>query len=67
MIYAKSDPIETLREHTDALIEAQKLLKESYGNNINKLNFINEEEFWNLLDIIVEFHDIGKAFHHFKS
>ncbi|CEP41821.1 CRISPR-associated helicase/endonuclease Cas3 [Paraclostridium sordellii] len=67
MIYAKSDPIETLREHTDALIEAQKLLKESYGNNINKLNFINEEEFWNLLDIIVEFHDIGKAFSPFQK
>lgn len=67
MIYAKSSPVETLREHTDALIEQLKLLKNQYGENINSLDYINEDEFWKLLDIIVEFHDVGKAFSPFQK
>ena len=36
MIYAKSNPVETLREQTDALIEQLKLLQKYYGKNILK-------------------------------
>ena len=67
MIYAKSNPVETLREHTDALRKQLHILNKSYGEKINTLNFINEEEFWRLLDIIVEFHDVGKAFSPFQK
>ncbi|MGY5267164.1 CRISPR-associated helicase Cas3' [Paraclostridium bifermentans] len=67
MIYAKSSPVETLREHTDALIKQLQILNKSYGEKINNLSYINEEEFWKLLDIIVEFHDIGKAFSPFQK
>lgn len=67
MIYAKSNPVETLREHTDALIEQLKLLQKYYGKNINNLDYINKDEFWKLLDIVVEFHDVGKAFSPFQK
>lgn len=67
MIYAKSDPVETLREHTDELIEQFKILKNSYGKYIESLEFIDKNEFWRLLDIIVEFHDIGKSFSPFQK
>ena len=53
MIYAKSNPVETLREHTDALIEQLKLLQKYYGKNINNLDYINKDEFWKLLDIFI--------------
>lgn len=66
MIYAKSDPIESLREHTDGLREALKVLKADYGEKINRL-VEDEEEFWRLLDIAVEFHDLGKVFTPFQN
>ena len=67
MIYAKSEPKETLREHTDELIKQSRLLKESYGEQIEKLSNLDNEEFWKLLDIIVEFHDLGKVFTPFQN
>lgn len=67
MIYAKSDPKETLREHTDELRNELELLKQSYGESIVKLSNLDEEEFWRLLDIIVEFHDLGKVFTPFQN
>ncbi|MBO3444541.1 CRISPR-associated helicase Cas3' [Clostridium sp. CCUG 7971] len=67
MIYAKSNPVETLREHTDELIKQLHILNKFYGEKINSLSFINKEEFWKLLDIIVEFHDVGKAFSPFQK
>ncbi|WP_054740137.1 CRISPR-associated helicase/endonuclease Cas3 [Cellulosilyticum ruminicola] len=66
MIYAKSDPVESLREHTDGLREALKVLKADYGDKINKL-VKDEEEFWRLLDVAVEFHDLGKVFTAFQN
>lgn len=67
MIYAKSEPKETLREHTDELIQELSILKESYGDKIEKLSDLDNEEFWRLLDIIVEFHDLGKVFTPFQN
>lgn len=31
MLYAKSNPVETLREHTDELLKQMNVLRESYG------------------------------------
>ena len=64
MLYAKSNPVETLREHTDELLKQMNMLRECYGTNINSLNFLEVERFWQLLDFVIEFHDIGKAFLH---
>ena len=67
MLYAKSNPVETLREHTDELLKQMNVLRESYGKNINSLDFLEEEIFWQLLDFVIEFHDIGKAFSPFQE
>ncbi|WP_455539350.1 CRISPR-associated helicase Cas3' [Terrisporobacter sp.] len=67
MIYAKSDPKETLREHTDELKKELEILKKYYGNKIDILSDLDKEEFWRLLDIIVEFHDLGKVFTPFQN
>lgn len=67
MLYAKSNPVETLREHTDELLKQMNILREYYGTSINSLNFLDEEMFWKLLDFVIEFHDIGKAFSPFQK
>ncbi|UWD49830.1 CRISPR-associated helicase Cas3' [Clostridioides difficile] len=67
MLYAKSNPVETLREHTDELLKQMNILREHYGSSIKSLNFLDEEEFWQLLDFVIEFHDIGKAFSPFQN
>ena len=77
MIYAKSDPKETLREHTEGLLRELDNLKSSYGNKIESIvaNIVNndeditidKDEFWRLLDIISEFHDLGKVYTPFQN
>lgn len=67
MIYAKSDPVETLREHTDNLLEQLEILKNSYGQKLEQIIPIDSSEFWRLLDIAVEFHDLGKVFTPFQN
>ena len=73
MIYAKSNPKETLREHTDGLLRELDNLKNSYGNKIESLLSSNDDitidkdEFWRLLDIISEFHDLGKVYTPFQN
>lgn len=67
MLYAKSNPIETLREHTDELLEQRNILKCCYDTSINKLDFLGKEEFWKWLDFIIEFHDVGKSFSPFQK
>lgn len=67
MIYAKSDPKETLREHTDNLLKQLNVIRDKYGYKIEKVIDISPDKFWNLLDIIVEFHDLGKVFTPFQN
>ena len=67
MIYAKSDPKETLREHTDNLLKQLSVIRDKYGYKIEKVIDISPDKFWNLLDIIVEFHDLGKVFTPFQN
>ncbi|MCC0686251.1 CRISPR-associated helicase Cas3' [Clostridioides sp. ZZV14-6345] len=67
MIYAKSNPVETLREHTDELLEQRNILKCCYDTSINKLDFLGKEKFWEWLDFVIEFHDVGKVFSPFQK
>lgn len=67
MIYAKSNPKETLREHTDELKYQLVILRNSYGCKIENILKIDSNEFWRMLDIIVEFHDLGKVFTPFQN
>jgi CRISPR-associated endonuclease/helicase Cas3 len=58
--WAKSDGT-TIREHTDKLLENLKILKNLYGEKIEKKipqKFKNK--FWKLLELACEYHDYGK-------
>src|SRR5690625_3971782 len=60
MILAKSNPVETLGEHTRELIERYEKLKRYYGD------YIPNETVWRLLYLAALYHDIGKAYSHFQ-
>ena len=65
--YAKSNPKETIMEHTNKLLENLKLLKNIYGKDIAKKELFDEERFWYLLEIICKYHDIGKVYTPFQN
>ena len=55
--YAKSEGKETIREHTDRLLYNLHLLKDAYGHKF----MLMDERMWKLLEIAVQYHDVGKA------
>ncbi|MCX8046225.1 MAG: CRISPR-associated helicase Cas3' [Anoxybacillus gonensis] len=55
--YAKSEGKETIREHTDRLLHNLNLLKDAYGHKF----MLMDEQMWKLLEIAVQYHDVGKA------
>ena len=67
MYYAKTEPKETIREHTDKLLENLKLLRKLYGRRILENTEIDEERFWKLLEIVCTYHDIGKVYTPFQN
>lgn len=67
MIYAKSEGPESLREHTNSLLERMEVLKDKYGEIIVKNLQIDYEVFWRLLNIAVNYHDVGKVFTPFQN
>lgn len=60
IIYAKSNPEQTLKEHTDDLIKNYNVLKDSYGYKLK------DPIIWKLLLIAVKYHDTGKAYCKFQ-
>ncbi len=67
MYYAKSNPIETIEEHTNRLLENMKLLKKLYGiQTLDKVSF-DKERFWTLLEIVCKYHDLGKVYTPFQN
>ncbi len=67
MYYAKSNPEQSIKEHTDQLLNNLKILKNTYGEEILKGRNIDKERFWNLLEIICTYHDLGKAYTPFQN
>lgn len=67
MFYGKSNPIETIKEHTDKLIINLKRLKKIYGKRISQIIDMSEERFWQLMEIICKYHDVGKVFSGFQN
>lgn len=65
--YAKSDPIETIKEHTDKLLENLEILKKEYGDKITQSIEMPEERFWQLMKIVCKYHDAGKVFSGFQN
>ncbi|MCM3715950.1 CRISPR-associated helicase Cas3' [Alkalihalobacillus oceani] len=54
--YAKSSPIETIKEHTKELLKRYSVLKKIYYHRLPL-----DDRDWELLRIAVLYHDIGKA------
>ena len=65
--YAKSNPIETIKEHTDKLLENLEILKKGYGEKITQSIEMPEERFWLLMKIVCKYHDAGKVFSGFQN
>lgn len=65
MIYAKSNPIESLKEHTDRLIENYEHLKKLYKTNIDEI--IKDDVFWDMLKDACFYHDFGKVYTPFQN
>lgn len=65
--YAKSNPIETIKEHTDKLLENLEILKRIYGKKIVQVIDMSEERFWQLMEIICKYHDVGKVYSGFQN
>ena len=65
--YAKSNPIETIKEHTDKLLENLEVLKRTYGTKIVQAVNMREERFWQLMEIICKYHDVGKVYSGFQN
>lgn len=61
MIYAKSNPVESLKEHNEILIKNYYLLKKHYGEKIK------DERLWKLLLIAIKYHDTGKVYTYFQN
>lgn len=67
--YAKTNPKETIREHTDNVLKEFYNLKTTYKKEIEAIikDYIDVEEFWNLLKLCCEFHDYGKSNMQFQN
>ena len=65
--YAKSNPIETIKEHTDKLLENLEILKRTYGSKIVQVIDMPENRFWQLMEIICKYHDVGKIYSGFQN
>lgn len=66
MLYAKSDPPESINEHTEKLLRNLKILRNIYKNIVDK-NPNVDERLWNLLEIACVYHDIGKVYSPFQN
>lgn len=67
MLYAKSNPIESIEQHTNQLLENLEILKQVYGDEIEQNQKLEKERFWQLLKIICTYHDIGKVYTPFQN
>lgn len=65
--YAKSNPTETIKEHTDKLLENLKILKKTYGTKIVQSINMQEDRFWLLMEIVCKYHDAGKVYSGFQN
>ncbi|MFN7171109.1 MAG: CRISPR-associated endonuclease Cas3'', partial [Candidatus Omnitrophota bacterium] len=68
VVYAKSNPPEDLKNHTENLLREFKTLKDLYGERIKRCvpkNFI--EYFWDALELAIKYHDLGKIHTPFQN
>ncbi len=67
-VYAKSEPCQTIKEHTDELFDNLSLLRETYGEYIENLLPVKYKIlFWDLLSLVIRYHDTGKVNTNFQN
>ncbi len=57
--YAKSKPIETIKQHTNEVLKELEILKNIYGKKIVENKVEDEEQFWLTIEIACRYHDCG--------
>ncbi|KRQ85889.1 CRISPR-associated nuclease/helicase Cas3 [Caloramator mitchellensis] len=65
MIYAKSNPVESLKSHTDYLLKNLTIFKNLYGEEVIRASDFND--IWELLSLSCFYHDLGKLFTPFQN
>lgn len=69
MLYAKSNPQESIKEHTDKLLKNLEILRDKYKDkiceNIEEIQDI--ERLFELLKIVCQYHDYGKVYTPFQN
>ena len=65
--YAKSNPVETIKEHTDKLLKNLEILKRTYGSKIVQVIDMSEDRFWQLMEMACKYHDVGKVYSGFQN
>ena len=67
-VYAKSRPPETLKEHIKRLLANYELLRRYYGGLIiERVPEKYRDIFWELLEIAIKAHDLGKIYTPFQN
>lgn len=64
--YAKSNPIETLKEHTERLLKNLNIFRNYYENDLIKRAPFVDNNLWNILSTVCLYHDIGKIISPFQ-
>ncbi|TCS93598.1 CRISPR-associated helicase Cas3' [Hazenella coriacea] len=59
-MYAKSHPVETIQQHTDQLLANLQFFRETYPDLLTTAQ-------WKILEIAVQYHDIGKVYTVFQN
>jgi len=68
IVYSKSEPPQTIKGHTCALIDNLNLLRKTYGENIeNLLPAPYRDIFWDALSLVIMHHDLGKLNTNFQN
>ncbi len=68
IVYAKSEPRQTIKDHTGALLDNMRLLKQAYGERIeNLLPERHRTIFWDILSLVIRYHDLGKIHTKFQN
>jgi len=65
MIYAKSNPVETLKEHTDKVLENYEIIKDIYKDKIDLIGV--GKDFWEIFKDACFYHDFGKVYTPFQN
>lgn len=68
VVVAKSNPVETLFEHTTNLVQNVNVIQSTYGEKIQRvLSESYKKYFWEALELACKAHDLGKAQSHFQA